>query len=127
MLEKMNSSDLVYQRLHNQKLSSPGFKKPADVVRWLGAVQAQDLNAAKWALALRLHVGNSLGPALIVDGKIAGTWKRTNDKKSVTIEVQLFRSLTDVERVAVAKAADRYAAFLDHKEAQNILFVPVVA
>ena len=345
VLEKMNSSYLVYQRLHNQKLSSPGFKKPADVVRWLGAVQAQDFNAAKWALALRMHaatnaaienaynageilrthvmrptwhfvapddirwllqltaprvnikagpyyrkyeldaatfkrsykaitkalqggkhlprsalktalnragvaaddlirlthimlraelegvvcsgpmdgkqmtyalleervppakaldrdealakltqryfkshgpatlqdfvwwsgltvadarrgieliggqprsvqpprqskpsayflpaydeylvayqdrsaVGNSLGPALIVNGKIAGTWKRTNDKKSVTIEVQLFKSLTDAERVAAAKAADRYATFLDHKEAQNILFVPVVA
>ena len=51
----MNNSDLVYQRLHNQKLSSPDFKKPADVVRWLGAVQAQDFNAAKWALALRMR------------------------------------------------------------------------
>ena len=51
----MNSSDLVYQRLHNQKLSASEFKKPADVVRWLGAVQAQDLNGAKWALALRMR------------------------------------------------------------------------
>jgi hypothetical protein len=48
-------SDLVLARLHNQKLTSPGFEKPVDVVRWLGAVQAQDFNAAKWALALRMR------------------------------------------------------------------------
>ena len=51
----MSNSDLIYQRLHNQKLSASDFKKPADVVRWLGAVQAQDLNGAKWALALRMR------------------------------------------------------------------------
>ena len=47
--------DVVSQRLDNQKLSSSEFKKPADVVRWLGAVQAQDFNGAKWALALRMR------------------------------------------------------------------------
>lgn len=41
-------------RLRNQKLSSPTFKQPADVVRWFGAVQAQDFHGAKWALALRM-------------------------------------------------------------------------
>lgn len=51
----MNSSEVVAQRLRNQKLSSAEFKKPADVVRWFGAVQAQDLNGAKWALALRMR------------------------------------------------------------------------
>ena len=42
-------------RLHNQKLSATGFKRAADVVRWFGAVQAQDYRAAKWALALRMQ------------------------------------------------------------------------
>jgi hypothetical protein len=51
----MNSSDLVAQRLRNQKLSSAEFRQAADVVRWFGAVQAQDLNGAKWALALRMR------------------------------------------------------------------------
>ena len=46
---------IVYERLHNQKLSSPGCKTAVDVVRWLGAVQAQDFAAAKWALALRMR------------------------------------------------------------------------
>ena len=46
---------IVPERLHNQKLSSPGCKTAVDVVRWLGAVQAQDFSAAKWALGLRMR------------------------------------------------------------------------
>jgi len=63
----------------------------------------------------RRIVGESLGSALIVDGKIAGTWKRTND----TIDVQLWRTLTDAEQRAVSKAADRYADFLGHTKTQT--------
>jgi len=51
----MNTSDILRQRLNNQKLSSSELENPADVVRWLGAVQAQDYGAAKWALALRMR------------------------------------------------------------------------
>jgi winged helix DNA-binding protein len=46
--------DVAGQRLHNQHLSSPDFTKPADVVKWLGAVQAQDYYGAKWALGQRM-------------------------------------------------------------------------
>lgn len=51
----MNTSDVLAQRLCNQNLSAPDFDEPADVVRWFGAVQAQDFNGAKWALALRMR------------------------------------------------------------------------
>ena len=51
----MNISDVLAQRLRNQKLSSPDFAEPVEVVRWCGAVQAQDFNGAKWALALRMR------------------------------------------------------------------------
>jgi len=51
----MKILDIAQHRLHNQQLSSPGFKEPADVVKWLGAVQAQDYNGAKWALGLRVQ------------------------------------------------------------------------
>ena len=46
---------IVSARLRNHKLSSPTFQRPADVVRWFGAVQAQDFHGAKWALALRMR------------------------------------------------------------------------
>ena len=50
---------LITARLRNHKLSSPGFERPADVVRWFGAVQAQEFHAAKWALALRMHTATN--------------------------------------------------------------------
>jgi len=48
------NSDINEQRLYNQCLTKPGPAKPAEVVAWLGAVQAQEFAAAKWALALRM-------------------------------------------------------------------------
>ena len=49
----MTDSGLAQQRLLNQRLSGAPLEQPADVVRWFGAVQAQDYAGAKWALALR--------------------------------------------------------------------------
>jgi hypothetical protein len=48
------TADVARQRLRNQWLhgAPPGTTAP-DVVRWLGAVQAQDYGAAKWAVAQR--------------------------------------------------------------------------
>ena len=46
---------LVSARLNNQRLLSAKLGSAADVVRWFGAVQAQDFNAAKWALGLRMR------------------------------------------------------------------------
>jgi hypothetical protein len=49
----MNSSDLAHQRLRNQRIAGASLSTPGDVVQWLGAVQAQDYPAAKWAVGLR--------------------------------------------------------------------------
>jgi hypothetical protein len=50
----MTNLDIAQQRLHNQLITQRTFEKPGDVVEWLGAVQAQDYAAAKWAVGLRL-------------------------------------------------------------------------
>ena len=47
--------DIPAYRLYNQGLSKNQFNHAADVVRDLGAVQAQDFAGAKWAIALRSH------------------------------------------------------------------------
>ena len=40
----MINLDIAHQRLHNQLITrSTFFEKPEDVVKWLGAVQAQIL------------------------------------------------------------------------------------
>lgn len=49
--------DLLAQRLRHQKLIESSFIRPAEVVAWLGAVQAQDFPAAKWALSMRVRGG----------------------------------------------------------------------
>lgn len=68
------SNDILTRRLHNQRLTSSDRLTPAQLVAWLGAVQAQDYPAAKWALGLR---GKGLGDADIEqafnDGKILRT------------------------------------------------------
>jgi hypothetical protein len=45
---------LAAQRLANQGVSHPRWRRPADVVAWLGAAQAQEYATAKWALGLRM-------------------------------------------------------------------------
>lgn len=45
--------DIPSYRLQNQRLSRNKLRSPSEVVRWLGAVQAQDYAGAKWALGLR--------------------------------------------------------------------------
>ena len=47
------SSELLTTRLRNQQLIDCKRRKPAQVVSWLCAMQAQDYPAAKWAIGLR--------------------------------------------------------------------------
>lgn len=49
----MTTFDVAQRRLHNQRIAATTFENPADVVRWLGAVQAQDYLGSLWALGLR--------------------------------------------------------------------------
>jgi hypothetical protein len=51
------STAIAEQRLRNQCLTRTGFSRAADVVEWLGAVQAQEYEHAKWALGLRMREG----------------------------------------------------------------------
>ena len=53
--------NLIDLRLRNQRLTNSAFRDPADVVTWLGAVQAQDYPGAKWGVGLRT-------PGLTSDG-----------------------------------------------------------
>jgi hypothetical protein len=51
----MTHSEIARQRLFNQHISAARFSEPAQIVEWLGAVQAQDYAGAKWSLGLRLQ------------------------------------------------------------------------
>ena len=51
------TSTLIEQRLSNQGLTQPRHRRAADVVEWLGAVQAQEYEPAKWGLGQRMKDG----------------------------------------------------------------------
>jgi winged helix DNA-binding protein len=51
----MINPDIAQRRLHNQHITRRTLETPQALVEWLGAVQAQDYAAAKWALGLRMH------------------------------------------------------------------------
>jgi len=47
--------EIALKRLSQQRLARDPLATPAEVVAWLGAVQAQDYPGAKWALGLRMQ------------------------------------------------------------------------
>jgi hypothetical protein len=49
---------------------------------------------------------------LVVDGKLAGTWRRHPTGESSDVRVAAFRRLTAAERRAIEAAVERYSAFL---------------
>src|SRR5688500_3731914 len=75
--------ELIGRRLAAQQIARPGLARPAEVVAWLGAVQAQDYLAALWAIGLRLRgrVGEDEVERALVAGEIVrthalrGTWQ----------------------------------------------------
>src|SRR5689334_13499668 len=50
----MNTTDIANIRLANQQIQGTKFKKAKDIVSWMGVMQSQDYNMAKWATGIRL-------------------------------------------------------------------------
>jgi hypothetical protein len=71
----VTDTDIARQRLVNQRIEGEKFEKPEEVVRWLGAMQAQDYPQALWAIGLRLQSATVADvEGAISDGKIVRTW-----------------------------------------------------
>jgi hypothetical protein len=71
----MTDFDIAHQRLRNQSINPTTCATPGEVVKRLGAVQAQDYLGALWAVGLRLKAATE--PAIeqaISDRKIIRTW-----------------------------------------------------
>lgn len=48
---------------------------------------------------------------LILDGMICGTWRKTERRNSITIDVTVFRQLSATEKTLVRRAAERYGVY----------------
>src|SRR5205807_5941231 len=67
-------SDILRMRLCNQHIAQQTYHDAADIVRHLGAVQAQDYAGAKWALGMRLLDATDLSiEQAFADGAILRT------------------------------------------------------
>lgn len=51
----MDTAELLNIRLYNQLLSVHNIQTPGEIVAWMGAMQSQALDMAKWAIGVRLE------------------------------------------------------------------------
>lgn len=67
--------NIATHRLYNQGLLENRFKTPDEMVRWFGAVQAQEYLPSMWAIGLRLPgATEETIQQAIIDRKILRTW-----------------------------------------------------
>ena len=71
----MKRDALAPLRMRIQRLWGPRFQTPRDVVRWLGAMQAQEFAVAKWSIAQRTR---DMNRAAVEQAFAAGVIVRTH-------------------------------------------------
>jgi hypothetical protein len=72
---RVRTEDLLARRLANQLLAAPRSADPAEVTRWLGAVQSQEYAQSLWALGLRTQDATAASIEAAIDrGAILRTW-----------------------------------------------------
>jgi hypothetical protein len=72
----------------------------------------RSLIAEPEVVARLFTMGNALTYIIVINGQIVGSWRRTLNTETVTIELNPFRRLTKAKQHAVALAAQRYGEFL---------------
>jgi hypothetical protein len=68
--------------------------------------------------------GDILNSVVIIDGRVAGTWKRSLQRTTVRVAITLFRPSSDEEAAAVVDAADRYGRFLELRAEVELRLAP---
>ncbi len=93
---------IAHRRLASQQLTATAYEKPEEVVRWLGAVQAQDFYGALWALGLRMRSASADAvEQAMAEGRIVrthpmrGTWHFVAGE-----DIRWLLSLTAPRRIA---------------------------
>jgi hypothetical protein len=71
----MDFKSISQTRLACQQIAGTNFTTPKEIVSWMGAMQAQDYNMAKWAIGVRLPGSTD---AAIEDAFNKGTILRTH-------------------------------------------------
>jgi hypothetical protein len=104
----MAAFDVVRRRLRSQRAVPPSFERPADVVKWLGAVQAQDYLGSLWGIGLRTASAlESDVEQAIADRSIVRTWPMRGTLHFVAAEDVRWMLRLLTPRV-VARSASRH-------------------
>ncbi len=113
----MTPAKLLRHRLHNQRLAATNFENPADPVRWLGAVQAQDYLSALWAIGLRTrNATEKMVERAIAERAILRTWPMRSTLHFVAAEDARWMLDLTTPRVVAASAGRLKREFgLDEK------------
>lgn len=70
----MTEPEIAQQRLYSQHIATQTFATPTKIVKYMGAMQAQDYAGAKWAVGMRLQKGNDAAvDKAMADGSIIRT------------------------------------------------------
>lgn len=121
----MTNLEIIAQRLHNQHLNRPTFEKPEEVVRWLGAVQAQDFLFSLWAVGLRLTQATEADiEQAIADRAILRTWPMRGTVHFVPAEDAAWMLKLLAQRVIHSSQSIHRRAGLDEKilaKSRNVL------
>jgi hypothetical protein len=70
----------------------------------------------------RICVGSQVYPTVLLDGRVAGTWRLRREGGVARVTVHPHRPLADAERDAVAAEADRLLAFAAPEEDREVRF-----
>src|ERR1700741_1282561 len=71
---QMTNLEIARHRMFNQYIAAQSFRKPPDIVQFMGAVQAQDYAGAKWAVGMRLQKSKDAAiDKAMADGSIIRT------------------------------------------------------
>ena len=101
---------IAEMRLTAQRLGVMRSASPADAVRWMLAVQAQELAGAKWSLGLRAHGGTEAAVDAALDaGEVVRSWPLRGTLHLVAAEdIAWLLSLTGSRQIS--RAASRRSA-----------------
>jgi hypothetical protein len=114
----MRREEIARLRLRNQRLTSAPLPSAAEVVRWLGAVQAQEYIPAKWSIGLRAR---GVTEAMVDEALAAGTILRTHLLRP-TWHFVAARDIGWVLAATAARVVARMAPYDRHLELDEATF-----
>ncbi len=70
----MSRNEIAWRRLENQRITGGGGGSAIELVRWLGAMQAQDYTGTLWSVGLRTGWTQEAVERALEAGEIVRTW-----------------------------------------------------